>query len=1583
MSEGSAPKTGTRPARDQLVIRLEEEAACASPRRAALIRYELARLLEAEPADTERALEGYEASGAFAPAARAVTRLRIVRGEAGALIPSLRAEEECARDDEARAAALIERALVRLTELSESGKAREELEQALALLPGHEVAMTALTELYEQDGDHADLEQLLRQQADACGDARRGAELLCRAGQVRARHLDDPDQASALYRAAMAADPDCDAARQGLLGLSRAAGDRAGAARMLEEMAERRGGADAAGLLAEAGRLHLEAPGDLDEALRCLKRALPLTPREARGPLLLDVARLLVNLDRHTEAAAALTEARSSLQDPCVAAMAALELGRLQLGALEDPETGATSLRAALDLDPELEPARALLEHTLLQEGAYEDLASHYRRDLARGARHAPRAGLLLGRLLEGPLADPTRAVEAYQQVLALRPGWRPALLGLSRAYRATGNPADALAAHEAQLLGLRDQGEKIWVLEQMAEIALKEVGDQTRAATLLERILAMDPGHAASRTRLVAIYEALGRWPHLAAVLRAAADRTEDQATRLQILDQLAWLHMHRLLDSDSALEAFQGILAIDPDFLPAQEGAARLLGAAGRSEERLAVLRRAEGHRLEPLDSARVALRAARTLGHDLGRWDEAAAAAAAVIRRCEDQAEQAPAWRRLQDAACEFAWSCHARGALTDAAELLPLTPAPEGPADAASLHCRLARALERLGDSRGAREHLARALEADPRCETAHMLMADRPDPGQDPEELASLLNTRLEGLGPGQERDDLIYRLIWLEARRGMDPEKTIALVDRLSSPGDSRAMVALLELNLARVQDWRRLTALLSRRGDGASGDEAPPLALYRSASQLVAAGLTEDRLDDLKRAAHLAFLVLEQHPHQEEALAVLERHYRAAANLPGLIQILGRRLGEVDNALEQAALLNGLGAAYARGRDLDRACGIFREAAEALASYLPAPRSWARACIALKVPHQLALARAAEASASQVQRRRVESTLEAADLWREALADSQRAIAAYRQLLRIDPDNQAGADALIALLEQEEEWEQLNELRLARAAATPETMRDTLLQVARTRRQQLGHLQGARAALVRALELEPDDPELWHEMAEACRAASAWEDLTRALRRLLEFSPAPHLAASLRFELGEVLHEELDAPDEAASELEAGLALTPHHLDALDRLADIHTGQERWDKAATCLEEMIDQEHRRDRLVALHLRLARIQDAGQDDPIRAADSLRRALAQDPGNMEATSRLAETLRRLGNQLSLEDHLRNTLGVHRVNIDRDPTRVDAYQSMLQVLAQQQDPDGQMVLQQALVAIDPDALEATPAPAVPGTRVGRLARPLGEAELDQLTHPDLPEPLIRLLAGAAAAIRKSHPPLRAPAPPGPPVTPENSPKLSALVAELGGALELQGELAMFLDGRRAGGFRLMDSAPPTLVLGQGLQGSDPDEVAFRVGRLLARARLDFLLPARLGADRLGQLVAALLGLTCRVFSSPVPAETLEPLRAKLDRALNRDAHRRLASPALELSDQAFAPERWLQAMQATEDRISLLLCGSPRAALAVLRAEEQRESREAAPWVPASQAARLLRFIVSEEHLDLRKKLLLQR
>jgi tetratricopeptide (TPR) repeat protein len=831
-------------------------------------------------------------------------------------------------------------------------------------------------------------------------------------------------------------------------------------------------------------------------------------------------------------------------------------------------------------------------------------------------------------------------------------------------------------------------------------------------------------------------------------------------------------------------------------------------------------------------------------------------------------------------------------------------------------------------------------------------------------------------------------------VLWASAEHDLHRavESYEAILQRLPR---NRIALRQLEVLSARLEQWPALTAAI------ALGSEPCEDADYRSACALTIAALHEQRLGDLPAAAQAAVEVLERAPTNPEALATLERQARQTRNGERLLQVLSRQLRGSQTVAEQAAVLCGMAAVHANAGEMGRAVEFYRMATEqrehaarhdeaddrrSANAFIPAPRGWLRAAREVEAIDQAALALEAEALCSVDLGWRAQCDYAAARGWRK-LGLEREARAALTRVLELEPNRPEAIKDLTTLYKESEDYRALAELydhQIAHADE-PRRCRDLLARKADLQRRRLQDVLGARHSINRALELDPDDVQLLSTLAELCRASSDWEALARVNQRLTRLVDDHVLLKALHFEQGKLWEERLGQPRQAIAEYRRVLELDDSDLGALTRLGELLFVGREWEAAAKVTSRLAQRDEDRGRVKGYHLRLAEIYADGLLDVPVAMQCCRRALAMDPGDLEATDRLAELLHRQGDARGLNAHIQSCLTVHRSRLDREPFMINSYRALESIFARQGQRDHVHVVRSLLCAIGAatrDRFETVrdereDAPLGP-------RRPVTDDELLRLLlHPMERGPLRALLDGAAPLLRKVHGRADRSESKARKITARSRPELAGLIKQLARDLGC-GKVEAYLVPGGLEQLRVEDTSPPALYLGEELDDLSPAELRFRVARLLAAVRLGHTLPYRLGAEALGRDVAALLSVLCTTFAPPVDAELLDERRQRLDKAMGRRLRAKLETAALELIDRPFLPNRWLEWMQQSEDRIALTITGDVVAALEVLKHEEYHlgprdDDLEALARSAGPRLREFLVFVVSDELLTLRERL----
>ncbi|MGF1465260.1 MAG: tetratricopeptide repeat protein [Sandaracinaceae bacterium] len=470
----------------------------------------------------------------------------------------------------------------------------------LALAPEDPLALEALSDRAERDGDHATLLAMQARLAALANDPGLAAFHQARVGELV---LAEGDAAGAIaaFRAALALDPQSVAATRGLTRAARSARSPSAmraAARFEHEVIGDT--ATAVALSLEAASLHVERD-EPDEAAEDYSRALEIDPdteEASRGlvDLLPPLGRLGDLLDR-------LHRAALSTADPERAAALHLQLSALHAEARGDLPAALAAVDRALGARPDGLDARARRAELLERHEQWTEAAEELDRLLPQLQGDALiDAQLRLARLAEHRLDDPDRALRSLRVVIRRDERHPEALASLVRLERRRGRDLEALRLAERLLAVVEHDAERraATLLElgalrlaqgdvaEAAEAALaviRQRGPEDRAASLY-RGLAEREIPAAPRDAYGAALEAFLERTNAAAAARSATYR--ELARVRDEVDQRP----------DLALGILRGATAILPADVTLGLALADQLRRLGNGERALDEARRLLGH-------------------------------------------------------------------------------------------------------------------------------------------------------------------------------------------------------------------------------------------------------------------------------------------------------------------------------------------------------------------------------------------------------------------------------------------------------------------------------------------------------------------------------------------------------------------------------------------------------------------------------------------------------------------------------------------------------------------------------------------------------------------------------------------------------------------------------------------------------------------------------------------------------------------------------------------------------------------------------------------------------------------------
>jgi tetratricopeptide (TPR) repeat protein len=474
----------------------------------------------------------------------------------------------------------LSRAKVLAEQLNAPDRAIKAYEDVIAIVPEHPQALEALARLRESAGD-----------ADAA---------LAAIDALAAKASTPDGKAEQLLRAAK---------------LLEARGDRDGAIDRYKQTLDVHPGNPAA---AAALREAYVARGDVNAAIQLIERALEHTEGDrAKAKLSGQIAALYKNKlkdDRRAEEAAK----RSVKLDP-TNLEALLVLGDLALDAkryLEAANHYEVIAGRAESLERG-EAVRMLIRYVdaLSQSGSTEQalapmdtllrLAPDDREALERVAQVSyehgspARSGELYGTLIErfdGELTGENRYQAYYRRGESLRragelaasvpvletaadldPNNSEPLAALAAAYAALESWDDAIRTKTRQL-DIASGDERVQLLLDIGEIASSKVNDRTQAAKSFVAALEERPDDRRILAKLMQLYSEEKDWNKLVEVVVRLADFVEDPKQRVKYLHTAAIVTAREIGDTKRALEYYEQVIALDPNFERATQEAIEL---------------------------------------------------------------------------------------------------------------------------------------------------------------------------------------------------------------------------------------------------------------------------------------------------------------------------------------------------------------------------------------------------------------------------------------------------------------------------------------------------------------------------------------------------------------------------------------------------------------------------------------------------------------------------------------------------------------------------------------------------------------------------------------------------------------------------------------------------------------------------------------------------------------------------------------------------------------------------------------------------------------------------------------------
>ena len=804
---------------------------------------------------------------------------------------------------------------------------------------------------------------------------------------------------------------------------------------------------------AQAADLYVNKFANQAEAVRVYEKILETDPASADAN---EYLRQMYEKRRDWEKLIALSVLQADRLDAGPERSAAYKtIAELATERVKKPEVCVELWQVVLENDPTDADALAALAQMHERAREYEKLADVLEKLVDATYDEQERIKLLtkLGQIVGDRLKDDARAAEAYRQLLTLSPDDRRAQEQLKRRYVALGRWDDlevfyaetekwdefirVLESNESRAETVE---QRIGMLMKVAELWMTQKGKADRSARAYEKVLGLVPDHLEAAERLIPIYESANNPKGLSGAIEVKLSHCDDPGERLNLLREVAGLYEGRLHDKGRAFEKYLEAFRLAPADPQSQDDAERSTRLTGQWDELVGAYRGA----IEEAESsgdvgiaAALRLNLGRVLVEEVGNIDEALIEYRAVHGAEPTNPVALEALEKLYSATER--WS-----------ELLDVFNQKLELVDDPDLRKRILYEIaglhvQRLGQSDEAIATYCLVLEDEATDATALRSLDSLYQQTEKWEQYAEILRRRIDLDADAQTLIDLKSRLAdtlhsHLQDNPGalenyreilfMDPDHAGAreALEGLLETELSSEVASILETIYEAQEDWRKLIGVLEILSSTAD-DENRQVELQRKIAAVAA-----HHLNDLDRAIDAEARALRTDPAHEQTRLELEQFAEDAGAWQRLIEVYGEIAQSLDDVVLARDYLMRLASIEERLEHVEQAATAYEHVLE----LDPGDGE------ALAAMHELYWKTEHWEQLVGVYRRRIDLSqggddcellyAQMAQVFEEKLSRPEEAIAAYREVLALDPTSEVALAALDGLFTRQEMWAELAE---------------------------------------------------------------------------------------------------------------------------------------------------------------------------------------------------------------------------------------------------------------------------------------------------------------------------------------------------------------------------------------------------------------------------------------------------------------------------------------------------------------------------------------------------------------------
>ena len=739
----------------------------------------------------------------------------------------------------------------------------------------------------------------------------------------------------------------------------------------------------------------------------------------------------------------------------------------------------------------------------------------HLARAMERTVRIAEKVALHLQ--LASAWAGTPEAMKHYELALTLDPTSIVALQGVKRLGKEKELYPQVKWALERQAEVAQTEAERIDAMLELAELEETKFLKRELAAQLLEHVLTLEPSHPQALKGLERCYHALRDWPALARILAQRAEHAFEKKAKVELFELAAEVHESKLGDPAGAIEVYRNLLVVEPKHRRALTDLGRLYEKVGDWDN--VATYKARLAELAP--TKRASSQELVKLGDFLNTPERDPIAAKLQYEKAVTiDPTNAAAWEAIQRMATE-AGDVHrviecleARKKHTDI------------PRQRAAVLVELARVYMEQGAEEDAQKSYEAAIRADSSNEAAAVFMLDAYTADERWAEAAPLCELLVNAAVRDRDNEALFIRLrlqTRIAAALGdADRALTASMAALDAQPADPGAQADLLAVASQCSGSPSLLRAKEHLLRVAASVEDFPN-------EQIIKLAVLQRELKELDSAARCFEAARRREPENVGVTKQLSEIYLEQADYPRACKLKVDMARALVNGDARFELFFEAGEIWAKRADeLEKAASVFEEARQikpqdrklldTLKWLYTELSEWELVVGVLEDMFQL------EDTAAK----KLEIVLAVAQLLRDNLGDSIRAIDALDRALDLDRKRLDIFEGIVRTLTEEKDWERLERAyrkMIARVKDDDDAQLMFLLfhQLGLIYRDRIGDATRAFDALDAASRLEPSNTEVRKIVIELLIVTDQLDNAVARIRDEIDREPhEPTLYAEL-----------------------------------------------------------------------------------------------------------------------------------------------------------------------------------------------------------------------------------------------------------------------------------------------------------------------------------------------------------------------------------------------------------------------------------------------------------------------------